>query len=86
MFLLKCNESHLKPYLPIIAGKERYPVIRDSNGIVLSMPPIINGEHSKIHLGTRNIFIEATATDLQKAVIVLDTVVTLFSQYCEKPF
>ncbi|VDK17348.1 unnamed protein product [Anisakis simplex] len=64
------NESHLKPYLPIIAGKERYPVIRDSNGIVLSMPPIIN----------------ATATDLQKAVIVLDTVVTLFSQYCEKPF
>ncbi|VDK17336.1 unnamed protein product [Anisakis simplex] len=80
------NESHLKPYLPIIAGKERYPVIRDSNGIVLSMPPIINGEHSKIHLGTRNIFIEATATDLQKAVIVLDTVVTLFSQYCEKPF
>uniref|UniRef100_F1KZG8 Phenylalanine--tRNA ligase beta subunit n=1 Tax=Ascaris suum TaxID=6253 RepID=F1KZG8_ASCSU len=80
------GESHLKQYLHIIADKERYPVIRDRNGIVLSLPPIINGEHSKIHLGTRNIFIEATATDLEKARIVLDTVVTLFSQYCEKPF
>ncbi|VDM50406.1 unnamed protein product [Toxocara canis] len=80
------GESHLKPYLPIIADKERYPVIRDRNGVVLSMPPIINGEHSKIRVDTRNIFIEATATDLEKARIVLDTIVTLFSQYCEKPF
>lgn len=36
-------DSHLKPYLPIIADKERYPVIRDKNGIVCSLPPIING-------------------------------------------
>ena len=64
------------------------------------MPPIINGqlvfvkstrsslagEHSKITLGTKNIFIEATATDLQKAVVVLDTIVTIFSQYCKEPF
>ena len=33
---------------------------------VLSLPPIINSEHSKISLKTKNIFIECTATDLFK--------------------
>ncbi|KAJ1368453.1 Phenylalanine--tRNA ligase beta subunit [Parelaphostrongylus tenuis] len=80
------TDSHLKAYLPIIRDKERYPVIYDANGVVCSMPPIINGEHSKITLNTTNVFIEATATDLQKAIIVLDTVVVMFSQYCREPF
>lgn len=44
------------------------------------------GEHSKITLKTKNIFIEATATDLKKAEIVLDTIVTMFGQYCSQPF
>lgn len=30
------------------------------------MPPIINGDHSKITLNTKNVFIECTATDLTK--------------------
>jgi len=38
------GESHLKQYLPIIRDKPVYPVIFDANGVVLSMPPIINGE------------------------------------------
>ena len=50
------------------------------------MPPIINGDHSKITLNTRNVFVECTATDLTKAKIVLDMVITMFSEYCEKPF
>lgn len=78
---LYSNESHLKQYLPIIQDKPVYPVIYDSKGVVLSMPPIINGEHSKITLNTRNVFIECTATDLNKAKITLDTIVTMFSQY-----
>ncbi|VDK76667.1 unnamed protein product [Onchocerca ochengi] len=81
LMVLYSTDSHLKPYLPIIIDKERYPVIRDKNGIVLSMPPIINGEHSKIKLTTRNILIEVTATDLEKAKIVLNTIVSMFSQY-----
>ena len=43
-----------------------YPVVEDSNGVVLSLPPIINGDHSKITLSTKNILIECTATDLTK--------------------
>lgn len=61
-------------------------MIRDRNGIVLSLPPIINGNHSKITLKTKNVFIECTATDKFKAQIVLDTVVCMFSKYCEEPF
>ena len=43
-FFFTKGESHLKQYLPIIRDKPVYPVIFDSNGVVLSMPPIINGK------------------------------------------
>ena len=78
--------KHLKPYVPIIKNSPVYPVIMDSEETVLSLPPIINGSKSKITLNTKNVFIECTATDLTKANIVLDTVVTMFSEHCAKPF
>jgi phenylalanyl-tRNA synthetase beta chain len=78
--------KHLKPYTDIIYDSPVYPVIYDSQGVVLSMPPIINGKHSRIQLHTENVFIECTGTDLTKCNIVLDTVVTMFSQYCAEPF
>lgn len=78
--------KHLKPYVPIIKDSPLYPVILDSEKTVLSLPPIINGHKSKITLDTKNVFIECTATDLTKANIVLDTVVTMFSEYCAEPF
>ncbi|KAF7470097.1 Hypothetical predicted protein [Marmota monax] len=80
------TDSHLKHYLHIIENKPLYPVIYDSNGVVLSMPPIINGNHSKITVNTRNVFIECTGTDFTKAKIVLDIIVTMFSEYCENQF
>lgn len=76
----------LKPYVSIIKGSPVYPVIRDAHGTVLSLPPIINGDQSKLTLSTKNIFIECTATDLTKANIVLDTIVTMFGEYCATPF
>lgn len=83
---LYSTDSHLKSYLPIIRDSPVYPVIYDSNGVVLSLPPIINSEHSKITLNTKNVFIECTCTDLTKGKIVLDTLVTMFSQYTSQPF
>uniref|UniRef100_A0A667X106 Phenylalanine--tRNA ligase beta subunit n=1 Tax=Myripristis murdjan TaxID=586833 RepID=A0A667X106_9TELE len=65
------TDSHLRHYLHIIEDKPVYPIIYDSNGIVLSMPPIINGDHSKISLKTKNVFIECTATDLTKSLLWL---------------
>jgi len=80
------NYKHLKNYTNIIYDSPVYPVIYDSKNRVLSLPPIINGNHSKLTMNTRNVFIESTATDLTKANIVLDTIVTMFSQYCAAPF
>ncbi|VDO95368.1 unnamed protein product [Soboliphyme baturini] len=77
------TDSHLRPYLPIIEYSLNYPVIYDRLGTILSMPPIINGDHSKISLQTRNIFIECTATDLHKATIVLDTIVAMYHEFYE---
>ena len=50
------------------------------------MPPIINSEHSKITLNTKNVFIDCTATDQTKLDIVINIVATMFSEYCEEPF
>ena len=59
--------KHLKPYTKLIYDCPNYPVISDAKGRVMSMPPIINGAHSRIQKGkTTNVFIECTATDLTK--------------------
>lgn len=73
---------HLKAYVDIIRSSPVYPVIYDSQRRVLSLPPIINGNHSKISEATRNVFIECTATDLTKAQITLNVICAAFSKYC----
>lgn len=80
------NDAQLRRYLPIIRDSIRYPVIFDDKRTVLSLPPIINGDHSKITLSTRNMFIECTATDRTKASIVLNILVAILSRYCTEPF
>lgn len=75
--------KHIKPYVDIIAGSPVYPLITDADGTVLSLPPLINGAHSRITLETRDIFIEATATDLAKAHTVVNTLAAMFAEYTE---
>lgn len=77
--------KHIKPYTDIIYDSPVYPVIMDANRTVLSLPPIINGKHSEISKGTKNIFIECTCTDLTKGRVVLSTVVAMFSRFCAVP-
>jgi phenylalanyl-tRNA synthetase beta chain len=80
------NDKHLGKYLHIIRDSPVYPVIYDSQRTVCSLPPIINGDHSKITLNTRNVFMEITATDRTKLEIVNNIMVSMFSQYCAEPF
>ncbi|KIH88092.1 phenylalanyl-tRNA synthetase beta chain [Sporothrix brasiliensis 5110] len=80
------SDKHLGRYLHIIRDKEVYPVIYDANRVVCSLPPIINGDHSKITLNTKNVFIEITATDETKLDIVCNMMVTMFSGYCADPY
>ncbi|MCJ1430503.1 phenylalanine--tRNA ligase subunit beta, partial [Sticta canariensis] len=80
------NDKHLSRYLPIIRDSPVYPVILDSNRTVCSMPPVINSDHSKININTRNVFIDITATDKTKVEIVNKIIVAMFSQYTEDQF
>ncbi|KAI1741891.1 phenylalanyl-tRNA synthetase [Xylaria scruposa] len=80
------NDKHLGRYLHIIRDEPRYPVIYDSKEVVCSLPPIINGDHSKITLNTTNVFMELTATDRTKLEMICNAMVTMFSQYCSEPF
>jgi phenylalanyl-tRNA synthetase beta chain len=80
------KDKHLGKFLHIIRDAPVYPVIFDANRTVCSLPPIINGDHSKITLDTNNVFIEITATDFTKLQIVTDMMVTMFSMYCAEPF
>lgn len=80
------KDKHLGKYLHIIKDAPVYPVMLDSNNVVLSMPPIINGDHSKITVNTKNVFIDLTATDETKLEIVTNMMVTMFSMYCAEPF
>ncbi|MEW6592621.1 MAG: phenylalanine--tRNA ligase subunit beta [Candidatus Hadarchaeota archaeon] len=41
----------------------RYPLLVDSKGVVLSMPPIINSEDTRVTSGTKNLFIDVTGLD-----------------------
>lgn len=80
------KDKHLSRYLHIIRSSPVYPIIYDKNRTVLSMPPIINSNHSKITLDTKNVFIDITATDKTKLEIVNQILVAMFSRYCEEPF
>jgi phenylalanyl-tRNA synthetase beta chain len=77
------KDKHLGRFLHIIRDSPVYPVIYDSNRTVLSLPPIINGNHSKITLDTKNVFIEITATDKTKVEIVNHMLVAMFADYAE---
>jgi len=55
---------------------DRYPILRDRTGTVLSGPPIINSEETKVHLGSRNLFIDVTGLGqrvVQRALNILVT-------------
>lgn len=80
------KDKNLGKYLHIIRDLPVYPVIFDSKRTVCSLPPIINSNHSKISLATKNVFIEVTGTDRTKTDLVLSQIVAMFSGYCKTPF
>ncbi|MEM3066901.1 MAG: phenylalanine--tRNA ligase subunit beta [Nitrososphaerota archaeon] len=54
-----------RKYGHIVAGTGLFPVIMDSHGEVLSLPPIINSALTELTEGTETLFIDVTGTDLE---------------------
>lgn len=80
------QDKHLSKYLSIIRESPVYPVVLDAEETVCSLPPVINGDHSKITLNTKNVLIDMTGTDETRCSHALAELVSMFAEYCGEKF
>ena len=76
MSLNEILEKHEKgfAYKHLIDWAPKYPLLVDKEGKVLSMPPIINGELTRVDKETENLFLDVTGKDyvaVEKSLNVL---------------
>jgi phenylalanyl-tRNA synthetase beta chain len=67
-------------YCHLLEGTDRYPLLTDNSGKVLSMPPIINSEDlGRIDDSTEDIFIEVTGTNSARVHDVINILSAVFA-------
>lgn len=69
-------EKHAKGigYKHLLEKFDKYPLLCDAGGKVLSIPPIINSEDTRVTSKTRNLFIDVTGPDknaIEKTIAVI---------------
>ncbi len=69
-----------KDYAHLIENFDKYPLILDKDDNVLSMPPIINGELTKIKEDTKNIIVDVTGTDERAVNQALNIICSSFAE------
>ena len=82
MKLDKILEEHPKgvDYSHLLDGFKEVPIWIDDNQKVLSMPPIINSEDTKITMRTKNLFIDVTGLDADACEQALNILMSAFSE------
>jgi phenylalanyl-tRNA synthetase beta chain len=75
-------EEHEKgrKYSWILEDEDKYPIIEDSNGKILSFPPIINNQLTEVETGTEDIFIDVTGKDRETVTKALNILVTALAE------
>ena len=78
MTLREILEKHEKGigYKHLVDWSPKYPLFIDADGEVLSMPPIINGELTRVDVETRNLLLDVTGPDLKAVEQSLNVLVT----------
>ena len=69
-----------KAYAHLIEDFDKYPLILDKDDNVLSMPPIINGELTKLREDTKNIIVDVTGTDERAVNQALNIICSSFAE------
>ena len=69
-----------KAYAHLIDKFDKYPLILDKDDNVLSMPPIINGELTKIKEDTKNVIVDVTGTDERAVNQALNIICCSFAE------
>ena len=77
--ILEKNEKG-REYNKLLDGMSEYPIIFDSEGQVLSFPPIINGRLTTVTVGKHDLFIDVTGTDRKAVKGALDIVATALAE------
>jgi phenylalanyl-tRNA synthetase beta chain len=67
-------------YGPVFRGHGPYPVIADAKGTVLSFPPVINGEATRVTSKTHDIFVDVTSTDQRVGDDVMGVMATTLAE------
>ena len=65
MSISEVLSSHPKgmEYSSLMEGLDSFPIILDSNDMVISFPPVINGSHTTVNEDTTDFFIDVTGFD-----------------------
>ncbi len=74
------NHPKGKDYAHLLLNSDKCPVILDKNDNVLSMPPIINGELTKLTENTKNILVDVTGTDEKYVNYALNIICASFGE------
>lgn len=67
-------------YGHLLRGFPRYPLLIDSKGTILSIPPIINSEDTRVTEKTRNLFVDVTGIEEKVINQALNVLVTSLAE------
>ena len=62
-------------YAHLLKDFDKYPLLEDSKGNVLSMPPIINSEDTRVQRSTKNVIIDVTGPTWKNVTNALNVIV-----------
>ncbi|MGB9177316.1 MAG: phenylalanine--tRNA ligase subunit beta [Methanoregula sp.] len=82
MTLEEILEQHPKgrDYAKIVRDFPLFPLIIDSHDHVLSFPPIINGERTRVTIDTKNILLDTTGTDRRAVGVAVNIICTAMAE------
>lgn len=75
-------ERHPKgrDYAKIVKDFPAFPLIVDADDHVLSFPPIINGERTRVTINTKNILLDTTGTDRRAVGVAVNIICTAMAE------
>ncbi|MFA5416080.1 MAG: phenylalanine--tRNA ligase subunit beta, partial [Methanoregula sp.] len=69
-----------RDYAKIVKDFPLFPLIIDGHDHVLSFPPIINGERTRVTIDTKNILLDTTGTDKRAVSVAVNIICTAMAE------
>ena len=69
-----------RDYAHLVENFDRFPLIVDADDRVLSFPPIINGELTRVTSATKNILLDCTGTDRKAVMTAVNIICTALAE------